>query len=238
MSAIIKFFGKNWKICGIFQSLPLEWYAPVHVSYSPILLRSISNIQKLRVLSMKFVVLAVTMLVLILQAILQGKYKAQKDTSNTLTTWLAIALFLAFIIDTFICHAKAPEIAEMVNGFIQFDCIHNKKATKSWKSLSSHEILTAMMAYAVIMTQILLPLGFVFGLHWHNPWKASLAGYWLISKRMYSFRDMAGIFEVLTRVLILTANYWIWAIVINGPCFAAGVLHTLCSASLSHNINM
>lgn len=238
MSAIIKFFGENWKICGLFQSLPLEWYAPVYVQYSPVLLRSTSNIHKRKLLSMKLVVLAVTMLVLLLQAIWQGKYEAQKDTSNTLTTWLSIALFLAFIIDTFICFAKASEIAEMVNGFIQFDYIHKQTATKSWTSLSSHEMLTALMAYAVILTQILLPLGFVFGLHWHNPWKASIAGYWLITKRVYSFADMDGILELLTRVLILTANYWIWSIVINGPCFAAGVLHTLCSATLSNNINL
>ncbi len=77
--------------------------------------------------------------------------------------------------------AKAAEISELINAFIQFDKMYPKRA-KKLADISLKQRLGMLMATLLFFSQNVDPFGVAFGFRFNDPWKTSLARYWLIPK--------------------------------------------------------
>lgn len=84
-----------------------------------------------------------------------------------------------------------------------------------------------IMARASLWGQLLIPLGFVVSLHWKNPWKASLAGYWLIPNPSHiGTGALAQALTMIVKTVVVIFNVWIMMFGINAPAFFVVVLYT------------
>jgi len=100
------------------------------------------------------------------------------------------------------------------------------------------EKINVAFAYLVYLTGIFLPLVFVYGLHWWNPCKVSLAGYWLLSEcrrnpdEKISIGLLVRMWKLLVKSTIFLINHWIWAFQLHTIVYIVGVPQILCTLSL------
>lgn len=236
MAEVLKNFGTNVRISGPFQTIPLEWFSPSKPTYSTRLLRAVDSKPTDRALKIKTSILLGTIVVIIFQTILDFTHNSNTIQSGMSSSVAILNLSLSYLHIHF-CRILAQQIVLLINGLLQFENLY-KKPKRKLSNMSVFEILNRMMIKLVILSYVLLPLGIVFGFHWNHPWKASLAGYWLIPKPN---TVGTGIFAiVLTTILkhvVLFFKYWVWMFGIMAPVFVVGAIHSSCIDSLFCSIN-
>ncbi len=226
MAEILKYFGTNLAISGFLRSVPLEWFSPKD---APKLLKPITKPGYNRFLTIKSHIATLSILLIALQAI----YTAN-DPNSSLITWMIFAMISTCDSHQYFCRTKAAELSDIVNSLIQFDQRYPKKQRKL-SEMSVLQLLSTVMVPAVFLTQFVIPIGAVFGFHWNNPWKASLAGYWLIPK----LNDIeTWISFQVSKILVLLFNYGIWAFIVQGPVVVIALCQTLWITTMLDNIEM
>lgn len=223
MTELLKLYGSNLKISGPFHTLPFEWYSATTQHDSSKILRHITSKPAQKVLKRKIFLAAATIIAIIVQEIFG------KRTSGQDTTLFFMLTFLLISCNCYVCvlQIKATNIANFLNGLIQFDKMYPSKPV-IFAVMSLQELACMVMAKAAFSTGIVIPIGIVLGFHWTNPWKTSLAGYWLIPGQ--NDQENGALYEfvqILCKLCVLSFNLWLWMFVIAAPVFAAGVLHTL-----------
>lgn len=226
MAAIQKIYGSNLKISGLFHTVPLEWYSVAKPLYSSKLLRHINKTAQ-NVLKRKTLLATATIIVIIIQGILQTKFI--KSTACQDPTLLMMIIFMLMASNCYVhfCKNEAKNIANLLNGLIQFDKMYPSKPRK-FVNMSLEEMACVVMVKFAFFSGVVIPIGIVFGFHWKYPWKTSLAGYWLIPETndqqngaLYKF------VQTVCKLFVLLYNLWLWMFVVAAPVFVAGMLYTL-----------
>lgn len=212
MAEILKYFGTNLKVSGPFRSVPLEWSIPAD---GPVLLKPITKQRYRRLLTLKSYIASFSILLIALQAVY--------NHNSSVLTWMILAMISTCDSHQYFCRTKAAQLSNIVNELIRFDQIYPKRQRKLLE-MSVLQVLSTVMVPAVFLTQIVIPTGAVFGFHWNNPWKPSLAGYWLIPKPGILEHDIS--FQV-SRILVLLYNFWVWAFIVQGPVVVIALVQTL-----------
>lgn len=140
------------------------------------------------------------------------------------------------------CHAvrrQQSQIVLLVNGLLQFSQNYQDRKLKKYEKKKFHfnfggktriEQLNIIFANAMFVTGILLPITFVYGLHWRNPCKAALAGSLLLKE--CSRAEGPGPNKIFAKVVILLFNHWLWAFGYGVTVFAIGAVQILGAMSL------
>lgn len=227
MADILKFFGTNLKISGPLHTIPLEWFTPPKKTYSDKLIRPFQTPKANRAVKLKSLI-SVTTLTLLFFQFIQISLNKSAIIEISLLSWM---LFFIFTVSNFhinICRIKSPEIAAFINGLIQFDQMYPKKKLQ-FSKLTFQEFACVVTVYGLYVSSLIFPFGAVFGFHWIDPNKPSLAGYWLIPKP-HDFTD-----NILTKVtvfgiktVVIMFNYWAWSFVLTGPGFVVALLQNVC----------
>lgn len=236
MAEILKYYGTNLKLSGLCHSVPLEWFCPSPPTYSSKLLRVVNTENFDRRLKLKSYVASVTVVLLLFQG-LQASFTT--SFKELVLPWMLILLSTACLFYLYVFRKKALEISELINGFIQFDTIYPKTATKL-VSMPIRMCFGWVAAKLMFFTQVVYPIAIVFGLHFNDPWKPSLAGFRLIPKldsqlENYTFAELVagGI-----RITVLLYNYWIWNFLFAPIIILGGLIMNLCIIILLDNIEM
>lgn len=135
---------------------------------------------------------------------------------------------------TFLKHAKS--VAKYVNGILEFHRNYLRKTDgKEMKAQdrSTKQKFGLMFARIFFPNCLLHPLVFVIGLHWSQPCKPSLMGYWMLEE--CSFENNTGSSSILgfaVKILVFLANMWIWTIVVSLFLLGMGLLPIQCTLSL------
>lgn len=93
----------------------------------------------------------------------------------------------------------------------------------NFTNMSLQEKACNIVAKAAFSSGFVVPIGTVFGFHWKNPWKTSLAGYWLIPET--TNQENGALYEmvqILCKLCVLSYNLWLWMFVIAAPVFWSG----------------
>lgn len=112
------------------------------------------------------------------------------------------------------CYDQAQEWVLYINS--NFDFIEKYKRFGSInRKLSGIERLSIMIGYMVLVSGMVMPPVIVYGLHFKNPCKPSLAGYWLLEQcasDYYRIRNNAVEMNLsmAKKVLLLIVNHWLW----------------------------
>ncbi len=232
MAEILKNFGSNLKISGPFQTVPLEWFFPTKPTYSTKLLRFVNTESANQASAKKSNILLGILSLVILQTIVEFKHKSE-SIQNHMSYCVTVMLLSTSYLHIHLCRMFAPQIALFINGLIQFDFIHQNRKN----NISVLEVLNKVMIKLMLCAQVILPLSIVFGLHWNYPWKASLAGYWLIPKADdLGTGSLGEILRMIIEQVVMLINAWALAYGINAPGFCIAVIYNSCIAVLLRDI--
>lgn len=239
MSNILKFFGSNLKISGPCNSVPLEWFRPIPPTYSKTLLRVVKDDKSKKSLRDKSYFATATIVLLLIQGFYESINSPYEDFKRVIIPWMLIIISIAGIFYLYVCKTKAAEIAELVNAFIQFDKMYPRVA-KRFCELPVGQILGLAMTTAIFFSQIVVPIGAVFGFHLIDPYKPSLEGYWLIheSDNQSERSIFTKCISIVIATFLLIYNYRIWNFFVAPLVLVSGVLYNLCTIALLDCIDL
>ncbi len=156
---------------------------------------------------------------------------------NVVLPGLLIFISVACIFYLHICHQKAPQIAELVNAFIQFDKMY-PTIERKLVDLPILRMFGTVMAKLLFLSLFAVPFGAVFGVHLNDPWKASLAGFWLIPKPSNKPGFLLEYIAFGIKIFVLAFNYWTWNVVAAGIVFFAGMFFNVGTMTILDFIDM
>ncbi len=238
MADILRYYGTNLKISGPLHGIPLEWFSPSAPTYSDKLLRPINDRIKIRNLNKQSLLSMVTIFILMVQGVQSSNSDGDELNYQPVVLGLFLIILVMSTFQSVLCRLKTLALAELINGLIQFDRLYPKRQ-KKLREMSIYELFSLLMPKAGFSWQVTISIGTVFGLHWSNPWKITLAGYWLIPKEINSeCQIISTIYFVICRIVVMMLNFWNWTFVVCAPAFVYVVIHTLSISAIIRNIEL
>lgn len=152
---------------------------------------------------------------------------------GTATIFIAGFSFVILIMNTLHLHGcakQAPTLVQYVNGNLQFIEQYKEHETKNRKSLGIQK-LSIMLGYMIFISGSSMPFMIVYGLHWKNPCKPSLAGYWLLGKCNGRGSNLKY-WNLTLKILVLLWNHWLWNVGFRLGTFIIVDLHLILAQSL------
>lgn len=184
-------------------------------------------------LAWRYYIAALLTIVVAIQCI----FKKNDNPMESVLSWLS--LFVLVIGQGFVRELtkKPEEITFLFNTIFRLDSVlpdigENKRTPLLIK-------MNIMLVHASMLTVFIAPIGFVYGQHWINLCKPSLAGYWLIpmckSTSGYPSTTQASI-DFFVKFFILLFNHWLWMFTIGAACTVTPGILTLVSICLQQFI--
>lgn len=136
-------------------------------------------------------------------------------TSNQMKNvveWVFLAILLAGQSSAFELRWKLVKIQDCINQSLKLDTIIPSKTKTSETTLIT--ILYLAIVHIAMITSMVFPVGFSHFLHWQNPCKSPLAGYWLIPMCLAgSLRSnmISVLMDFLSQLCVIMANHWLWS---------------------------
>lgn len=122
------------------------------------------------------------------------------------------------------------EICSYVNGLFHF--LDQMKLHHPDKRRGFVEKMNIFFTLTLIPTAFVVPIGYVFGLHWFHPHgKPSLMGFWLLGEGETACR-------LPIKLAIFASNLWVWTSGLYASIFSFGILHSLCTICLRDCIHV
>lgn len=161
--------------------------------------------------------------VLVTTYVSQCILKKNEDVGETVVAWVLLIVLLVSQTYAIELGRKLSKIRDCINGVFQLDNILPITPGRYRKTM---ENLYVSFGYSLVFGGCIVPFGFVHALHWQNPCKATLAGYWLIPK-CYSTPNADHITaDFVVRLLVFLVNHWMYSFAINAAMFCISVMHT------------
>lgn len=230
MAETVKYFGTNRAISGCFPSIPLKWVSSATKPRATTL-HVLNSKNETKNLKFKSYVATAVFLLLIIQCIQAFLDNTSSESENVINIML-----LGLLTECIVClnwsQMRASELAAFINALLEFDQLY-PTAPNKLKDMSLQRLTSIINVKALILTEYLLPVGATFGLHWNNPWKASLAGYWLIpNPGDFKCGILSKIYLHGTKLIVMAFNCWFWMFVVGAGCIVNAVVHNVCISAL------
>lgn len=176
--------------------------------------------------------------ILVITLIIQAFVQSQKLSLEGVHVWLGVLIHIFSHVFVHEHVKKIEEIALFCNAIFQFDDIYGGTSVKQ-KRATFRIKLIMMLVYCIVISTFAIPLGFVYGLHWFSPCRASLIGYWLIPEcfgmeRIFSAYFPKSILSI--KLIIMLLNHWMVSISIYSSAFSLCVLTTMGIGSMQQYI--
>lgn len=154
--------------------------------------------------------------------ILQCIQKNNVINEESVLAWIFLIMFLGTTTYTFEVRRKAVEIRDCVEALFQMDSIlPESPGVRSPRLLKIYLIFL----YIVSLSAPAFPLGIVYGLHWGNPCRSTLVGYFLIPRCSSDIE--ATWTDFVVQICVQVVNHWIWSFVCIGTAFGSCLLNLL-----------
>lgn len=160
--------------------------------------------------------------------------------NQLLISKFGIICHFVFQIFILICYHNASFICAYVNGLLQFEQKNSLQLNKVKRQNKKNvlEVLNLAFTYGYIGTISILPVAFVYGLHWFNPCSPSLAGYKVLKEcgnrgEMPILKETG---ELLLKIVVFLVNHWFWAFGSSICLFLLSGILILCSFSFREYI--
>lgn len=160
-------------------------------------------------------------------------FKEKESPAEGVLAWIGLSMMLAGQAYIAEVTSKSSEIVLLSNSLFQFDSLH--PATAKPGSVSMRNIMDLAIVYGTFISAVGIPIIFVQGLHWMNPCKASLSGYWMIPECTGISANPSlfyGVINFLLKFLVIIINQWIWSLSAHAGLFSVAVFNTMCVSSI------
>lgn len=155
-------------------------------------------------------------LLLLVQQVLSKEYD---NLASKILNWFTVAVIPAHNIALFLSQTKCEEIVGYINGLFQYLERLSPQMNHGEKRKFTEKV-NMLVATGFAPSVFIVPVCFVFGLHWSYPYgKASLVGFWLLGQ------DETRSSGTLVKLGVFMFNYWIWTIgMVAGICYVGGII--------------
>lgn len=128
---------------------------------------------------------------------------------------------------------KASTVCQYVNGI--FHLADTFKQSNSKRKLPLVIFIDVAYAYMTCYVYTVFPFCFVYGLHWLQPCKSSLMGYWLLPE--CSSSSLCESPNSFVKLVIFLINHWMWSMGFHaGALGLCGVL-IMCTVTMWEYLN-
>lgn len=124
---------------------------------------------------------------------------------------------------------KGQEIAHFCSALFQFEDMYPTTPAKQHRVPLPMKLITVMVN-CIMGSTFIVPFGFVYCLHWINPCRASLVGYWFLPE----CHERKSILPV--KLVIMLLNHWMISVSFNSAAFTVCVLTTMSISSIQQFI--
>lgn len=153
--------------------------------------------------------------------------KSNYSIGSKAFNWFTVCCLLFYNVIHHICHSKSKEIVKYVTELNLF--LKNSSPNSTFEEIpvpTFRDCSIKIMVKVCLLSAIVVPLGFVFGMHWRNPEeKSSLVGYWILTKA----NTFSGMF---LKMAVFLVNYWSWQVTVPVTVFVYGGILMICSLLL------
>lgn len=131
------------------------------------------------------------------------------------------------------CQAKSSQICFYINSLLNYPKLNIEKCIK----YSNMEKLNILYIYSAFCSVSVVPALYIYALHWCNPCKPTIAGFWLLSECRSPLNITTQWF--LRKILkfgILYTNHWMWNFGMNVSLIAVCGIMVLSTMTLRRYI--
>lgn len=167
-------------------------------------------------------------LLLLVIILVQCQLKKDQSSIDIVISWIGLVLLFMGQAYIRVVLKKGNEIQHYLNALFQFYHLHPEGTSPSQLSFVTKINLT--FVHLILVSAYAFPIGFTYGLHWKNPCKSTIAGYWILLECNGGTEKLGSILKVsgfLTKWAVLLPSYWAWSITMHVGVFCTGVIHTL-----------
>lgn len=208
------------KCVSIVHSLPFRWDPAGGILYLKGCDKSQTS-QLKRWMIFQLYIHRAAIIILMGQEILQPQ---SASFTSKILHWLATMCLLSYNIQLHSCIFKSDEVVLYINGLLQFEETLGQVWTDKPRRIT--EQMNFLFVIVCAIAVFVLPIGYVFGLHWFDPFeKTSLIGFWLLH------RD-GSLLGHLVKIAVFLFNYWIWTAGVSAAAFCFGAIQALFTISL------
>lgn len=163
---------------------------------------------------------------------LQRVFTKDESQLESFIAWVFLIMLLlgsSYVVEV---RRKAMEIRDCINMLYELDLILPGKHGATQTSLLLK--IYVLFIYTAFGAAFVLPIIPAHGLHWINPCKSTLAGYWMI-RGCLSKSKQPGL-DILVQSGVILLNQGVWSFVVNATIFGASVIHILAVAAIQQLI--
>lgn len=141
------------------------------------------------------------------------------------------------------CRIRAQDLIVYINGHFQFyDMYYHRRRKKGQVQITITEKLNKLFAQVFALTGLTFPTA-VSAVHYMDPCRASLPGYWLLeecnpTKSTILNHTVLTIKSILARIAIFICSQWIWQFGVNASVFVNGGLMALATTGIKEHLEM
>lgn len=192
----------------------------------------------LYLLILKIIILNLATFTIIIQTV---TYKG--DRLHSLQTGYVIVGLLTFCVHLPVCLWRRDSIIAFVNGLLQFASRYGKTKSTTLRSRSTIIVkLNLLFAHVMYWTGLIMPIAITYGIHFKNPCKPSLPGYWWLEEcgnhDWNNLGQQRSHFDKVLKVILFLFNHWLWSFGIHVSVFVIGGVQILCTSSLKDFLEM
>lgn len=165
----------------------------------------------------------ISLLTLITQVTLTLRSGKASSASAVISVMASVVLSI-YHSQLSLCQAHSAKFAAYVNALLDFG--ERMKDHESIRQRSFSEKVSIWFTQVMIPSTFLIPAGYVFGLHWLDPYdKPSLIGFWLLVEN-------EGSWFIPVKVVVFLFNFWVWAVGVLVAIFNMICIQCLLTVSL------
>lgn len=125
---------------------------------------------------------------------------------------------------------KATEVCQYINGIFQLANTFRPMNLKSKYPLIIR--INVVYAYVTCYFYTTFPMCTVYGLHWMQPCKSSLIGYWILPECSDNYLgNWSGAYNVL-KILVFLLNHYMWSIGCHAGALSLCGILIMCTVTL------
>lgn len=166
---------------------------------------------------------------LICQEVNSELRKLSSATTTKIINWFAILTLTAYNVCLHVCNSKTYEIVKFTTELFSF--LEKHKFNSNSGNLQQSFMKEKLAKYFGLLAKfaiVVIPAGYVFGLHWQHPEeKVSLVGNWL----MGYLETTSGIGMIL-KIIVFLVNYLPWQANVVAAAFCICGIQMVCTILL------
>lgn len=163
---------------------------------------------------------------------LQYLLKKSASVEEAVLFWIFLMGRISFHCYIYARETKPTEITLYINSLYQLESMFENITPVNFNK-SFQTRMAVIVMHCVIFCVTIFPFVVTYALHWRNPCKATLVGFWMLEECLGGEQNLSLIIpSMVLKVLVFLANHWVWAYGLQGVLFGVLVINTLAIISL------